>query len=118
MNTDKTYAEKIASEYAQKQTSKTVALKKLDAKVKRPAEILAYTIGIVATLLFGAGMAVLLKAIGNGALWQNVLSYVAGAIGIVGVAINYPIYKKVSEKRKRKYAADVIRLAKEISDEE
>ena len=32
MNTDKIYAESIANEYAPKDTSKVVALKKLDAK--------------------------------------------------------------------------------------
>ena len=30
MNTDKTYAEKVAADYATKETSKVVALKKLD----------------------------------------------------------------------------------------
>ena len=39
MNTDKIYAEQIANEYAPKKTSKVVALKKLDQKAKRPAEI-------------------------------------------------------------------------------
>lgn len=35
MNTDKIIAEKIASEYAPKSTSKLVALKKLDRKVPK-----------------------------------------------------------------------------------
>ena len=34
MNTDKVIAQKIASEYAPKTTSKVVALKKLDRKAK------------------------------------------------------------------------------------
>ena len=37
MNTDKIYAEQIANEYAPKDTSKVVALRKLDAKAKLPA---------------------------------------------------------------------------------
>ena len=40
MNTDKIYAEKIASEYAPKQTSKIVALKKLDAKAAQWSALL------------------------------------------------------------------------------
>ena len=35
MNTDKTFAEAIANEYAPKDTSKVVALRKLDRKAKR-----------------------------------------------------------------------------------
>ncbi|WP_278336705.1 hypothetical protein [Dorea formicigenerans] len=34
MNTDKIYAEQLANEYAPKDTSKVVALRKLDAKAK------------------------------------------------------------------------------------
>ena len=53
MNTDKIYAEAIANEYAHKNTTKVVQLKKLDAKAKRPANIFAYTFGIVSSLVLG-----------------------------------------------------------------
>ena len=56
MNTDKIYAEQIANQYAPKKASKVVALKKLDRAAKRPAEIFAYTFGIISTLVFGTGM--------------------------------------------------------------
>lgn len=39
MNTDKIYAERLASEYTPKETPKVVALRKLDAKAKLPANI-------------------------------------------------------------------------------
>ena len=66
MNTDKIYAEALANEYAPKDTSKVVALKKLDQRVKLPAEILAYTLGIAAALLMGAGMCISMGVIGAG----------------------------------------------------
>ena len=44
MNTDKIYAETLASEYAPKDTSKVTALKKLDRKAKLPAEVFTYTL--------------------------------------------------------------------------
>ena len=56
MNTDKAYAEKIASEYAPKETRKVVALRKLDSRAKRPADIFAYALGTVMALLLGVGM--------------------------------------------------------------
>lgn len=56
MNTDKIYAEAIANEYAPKDTSKVLALKKLDRKAKNKANIFAYTFGIVMTLVLGTGM--------------------------------------------------------------
>ena len=42
---------------------------------------------------------------------------VLGLVGIAGASVNYPLYKKILEKGKQKYAADVIALAKEISED-
>lgn len=55
MNTDRIYAEQIANEYAPKDTSKVIALRKLDAKAKLPATIQVYSMGIFFTLLLGLG---------------------------------------------------------------
>ena len=51
MNTDKIYAESIAKEYAPKDNSKVIALKKLDRKAKMPATIFTYTFGIITSCL-------------------------------------------------------------------
>ncbi|MCR5706146.1 MAG: hypothetical protein K6G48_05070 [Acholeplasmatales bacterium] len=117
MNTDKTYAEKIASEYATKETRKVVALKKLDAKAKRPANVFGYTFGIVMALVLGTGMSLALKVIGDGSNLWFILGIVIGVVGIIGVSINYPIYRKILEKGKKKYGNDILELAKEITDE-
>lgn len=117
MNTDKTYAERIASEYAPKQTNKVVALRKLDRKAKLGANIFAYTFGIVMALLLGVGLCISLKVIGDGSLWQNILGHTAGVVGIIGVSINYFIYKKILAKGKNKYGNDIIELAKQIAEE-
>ena len=115
MNTDKIYAEQIANEYAPKQTSKVKALKRLDSKVKLPATIFTYTFGIVSALVLGVGMCLAMKVLGSSTLTM-VLGIVIGLIGILGVSINYPIYKKWLTARKNKYASDIISLAKEITD--
>ena len=117
MNTDKAYAEKVALEYAAKETSKVVALKKLDRKAKMGALVFGYSFGIVMTLLLGVGMCFSLQVIGSGDLWQNILGYVVGILGIVGVSVNYFIYQKILAKGKQKYGSDIIALANEIAKE-
>ena len=117
MNTDKIYAEAIANEYAVKDTRKVVQLKKLDAKAKRPALIFAYTFGIIAALVLGVGMCLSMKIIGDGSTIMTVIGIIVGLLGIAGVSVNYPIYKKILEKGKKKYSADILYLAKEISEE-
>lgn len=114
MNTDKIYAEQIANEYSKKQQSKVIALKKLDRKAKRPAEIFAYSHGIIMTLVFGLGMCLSMKVIGDAFM----LGIIIGIIGIIGICLNYPIYKKILSASKEKYAYDIIKLANEISQED
>lgn len=117
-NLDAVYAEKIAEEYSPKSTSKAVALKKLDRKAKRPSEIFAYTFGIIGALILGVGMCLAMGEIGAGTLMFTVLGILIGCIGIVCVAVNYPIYKKLLKNGKDKYAFEIIELAKEITDSE
>lgn len=118
MNTDKIYAEQIANEYATKETSKVKALKKLDAKAKNPAYIFAFTFGIVSSLILGVGMCLCMGVIGANNLLTMVLGIIIGCVGILGVSINYPIYKKILTTSKNKYASDIIKLANEIASEE
>ena len=116
MNTDKIYAEQLANEYAPKDTSKVVALRKLDAKAKLPSTVFTYTFGVVASLILGVGMCLSMKVIGSGTTAMFVLGIILGVIGIAGVSVNYPIYKKLLAKGKQKYAFEIMELAKEISE--
>lgn len=117
MNTDKLFAEQLANEYAPKDTSKVVALRKLDARAKLPATVFTYTFGIVSALIMGVGMCLSMKVIGNGSAAMMAFGIAVGIIGMVGMGINYPIYKRMLNKGKRKYAFDILQLAKEITEE-
>jgi len=116
MNTDKIYAEQLANEYAPKDTSKVVALRKLDARAKRPANIFTYTLGVISALVFGTGMCLAMGQIGSGTTGSFVLGIIIGVLGMVGMGINYPIYKRILENGKKKYAFEIMELAKEISE--
>lgn len=112
MNTDKILAEAIAKDYIPKENSKIIALKKLDNKAKLPATIFTYTWGIVFALVFGTGMSLAMKVIGN----SMILGIIVGIIGLIGCGMNYPIYKRILEKGKKKYAFEIVQLAREIAD--
>ena len=88
MNTDKIIAESIAKDYAPKESSKIIALKKLDNKAKLPATIFTYSLGIV-----------------------------IGIVCLIGCGINYPVYRKMLEKGKAKYAYEIVELARQISEQ-
>ncbi len=115
MNTDKIYAESIAKEYAPKDSSKIVALRKLDKKAKMPATIFTYTFGIISSLVLGTGMSFAMQVLGSGIIGM-VIGIIVGIIGMIGCGVNYPIYKKMLENGKKKYAYEIVELAREISE--
>jgi hypothetical protein len=116
MNTDKIFAEAIANEYAPKDTSKVVALRKLDWKARSKATIFAYSFGIGMTLALGLGMCLSMQVIGGGGMLMTGTGILLGMVGIVGVGLNYPIYKKLLRTGKEKYAFEIMQLAREISE--
>ena len=115
MNTDKILAESIAKEYAPKDNSKIVALRKLDQKAKLPATIFTYTFGIISSLVLGTGMSFAMQVIGSG-ITSMVIGIIIGIIGMIGCGVNYPIYKRMLENGKKKYAYEIVELAREISE--
>ena len=116
MNTNKIYAESIAKEYAPKDDSKVVALRKLNRKAKMPATIFTYTFGIISALVLGVGMCFSMGVLAEGSLF--ILGVVLGILGLVGAGVNYPIYKKLLAKGMEKYSYEIVELARQISEEE
>lgn len=117
-NLDAVYAEKIAEEYSQKSESKVVALKKLDQKAKRPASVFAFTFGIIGALILGVGMCLAMGQIGDNSAGAMVAGIIIGCIGIAMVSVNYTLYKRILENGKKKYAFEIMELAKEITGQE
>lgn len=116
MNTDKILAEAIAKEYAPKDNSKITALKKLDRRATLPATVFTYSFGIAASLVAGVGMCLSMRVIGEGS-FSFALGIAVGVLGFVGCGANYPIYKKILEKDRKKYAFEIVELARQISEE-
>ena len=116
MNTNKILAESIAKEYLPKKDSKIVALKKLDARAKRPATVFAYTFGTISSLIAGTGMCFAMKVIGNG-FFDFILGIVLGVVGFALCGVNYLLYKAILKRGKKKYAFEIVELARDICKE-
>jgi len=69
------------------------------------------------SLLLGVGMCLSMKVIGNGSTLYTVLGVAVGVIGIVGVSVNYAMYRKLLDNSKKKYSADILALANQIAAE-
>jgi len=118
MNTDILYAKSIACDYAPKSSRKVIALKKLDRYAKKKAHIIAYTFGGFMMLISSIGMYLSMRAMFYGSRIDIATGIVIVMIGIIGMGMNLPIYKKLLERSKQKYAFDIIELAKQICEAE
>ena len=108
--------QKIRTQYTEKQHTELDELKELDAKVKRPANVFAYTYGSVSAVVMGAGMSLVMTDIGAAIGLASVM--VPGiAIGVVGMGMalsTYPIYKGMLNARRKKYAPEIMKLSDKI----
>ena len=110
-------AEKIRAQYTEQESTDLDALKALDAKVKRPANVFGYTYGSVGAVVMGAGMSLVMTDIGKMIGLTSTLTP-GIAVGIVGLGMScttYPIYKKILNSRKKKYAHQIMELSDRIT---
>ena len=108
--------EHIRRKYLPQEENKMETLRKLDARVQMAGTIPSLCIGVVGALVFGLGMCLAMQVIGTGTAMMA-LGIVIGIIGFAGCGINYPIYKKLLEKGKAKYAFEIVELARQISEQ-
>ena len=113
-------AQKIRTQYMEKTPSELDALRKLDAGVKRPANVFAYIFGSISAIIMGAGMSLVMTDIGAVVGIKNAL--VPGiAIGVAGLGMalfTYPMYKGILNSRKKKYADEIITLSEKIMNKQ
>ena len=107
---ERKFVNRLRDEYTEHGETKLDSLKRMDRRIKRPAEIFAYTFGIAGTLILGTGMCLAMKVIGNLAS----LGIAIGLVGIAMVVVNYFIYRHILTSRKKKYGARIIALSNEL----
>ena len=108
--------QKIRTQYIEKENTQLDALKKLDAKVKKPANVFAYVFGSLSAIIMGSGMSLVMTDIGEmiGIADAMTSGIIIGIVGMLMAIVNYPIYKKILTSRRRKYSKEIIALSDEI----
>ena len=102
--------EDIRKRYMDEEKTQTPVerLRALDNRVRNTATAVGVSVGVVGTLIFGGGLALVLETAYT--LWGIVLS----AVGAVPTALAYPLYKTTLAKQKRKYGAEIVKLTDEL----
>ncbi len=108
--------QKIRTQYTEKEQTCLDELKRMDAKVKRPANVFAYIFGSVSAIVMGSGMSLVMTNIGEmvGIGDPMIPGIAIGIVGMIMAIINYPIYKSILNSRRKKYAEKIIALSEKI----
>ncbi len=109
-------AQKIRTQYMEKQTTELDGLRRLDKKAKLPANIFAYIFGSIGALVMGGGMSLIMTDLSEtiGVADPMLPGIIIGLVGMLMAIINYPIYKGILASRKKKYADKIIALSEKI----
>jgi len=89
-------------------------LRRLDTAVTQKATTVSLVFGIIGTLIMGSGMSLAMTNLGTLlGLRQEMVMLLGVAIGVVGillVALAYPIYNRVLRKERKRIAPEILRL--------
>ena len=102
--------ESIRKKYLPHGEDKMQALRKLDLQARTAGMVESLSVGIIGSLVFGIGMCFGLDVFG-GADWLTLLF---GGLGSLIMAPAYPIYRRISAKKRERLAPEIIRLSDEI----
>ena len=107
--------ERIRRAYLPKEEDKVEQLRKLHAVPTQKAQAAALIVGVVGALILGTGMSLCLSelgtALGNLAM---VIGVLVGIVGMVLVALAYPMYNRTLKKERAKIAPEILRLSDEL----
>lgn len=108
--------QKIRTQYTEKEYTQLDELKKLDRKVKKPVTIFSYILGSIGAIVMGSGMSLVMTDLGSTLGMEKAMipGIVIGVIGMALAIVNYPLYKKLMNNRRKKYADEIIALSDEI----
>ena len=105
----------IRQKYVPQEESKMDRLRALDAQVTKKATMVSILMGVIGALLLGCGMSLIMSdfgaALGTAAFPVGI---VLGIIGLVPVALAYPLYQRTLKKEREKIAPQILQLTDEL----
>jgi len=107
--------EDIRKKYLPREENKMEQLRRLHGIPTQKAQAASLAVGIIGALIMGTGMSLAMTDIGIalGSL-AMVIGIATGIVGMVLVALAYPIYNRVLKKQREKIAPEILRLSDEL----
>jgi len=107
--------EAIRRKYLPKEEDKLAQLRKLHNSATKKAQAWAVTLGVIGALILGTGMSLCMTELsgflGGTAMFVGIP---VGIVGIVLVALAWPLYNRILQKERRKIAPEILRMTDEL----
>ena len=107
--------EAIRKKYLPKEEDKMEQLRRLHSIPSQKAQAASIAIGVLGTLVLGTGMSLCMTdlgaALGHLAM---VIGILVGILGLIMVALAYPLYNRVLRKERQRIAPEILRLSEEL----
>lgn len=109
--------ERIRSKYVAREESKLERLRRLDRSATAKARGWAITVGTVGALILGTGMSLMMTDFGVqlSLPYPQIIGIVVGVLGLIPVALAWPVYRRVLQRERKRIAPEVLRLADELT---
>lgn len=100
----------ILKKYKPVEEDKMEQLRRLDQGVTRKGSVISIIFGVLSSLILGFGMCCTM-------LWTQyfAIGIVVGIVGLIGVAVTYPIYGLVTKRERERIAPQIIALSNELT---
>ena len=107
--------EDIRKKYLPQEENKMELLRKLHGIPTQKAQAASLAAGIIGTLILGTGMSLAMTDIGSalGSL-AMIIGIAIGIVGMVLVALAYPLYNRVLKKQRERLAPKILQLTDEL----
>lgn len=107
--------EEIRKKYQPKEADKMEQLRKLHNAVEQKAQAASIAVGVVGALILGTGMSLFMTDLGAAlGVLAMVLGILIGIVGLILVALAYPIYNRVLKKERQRIAPLILQLTDEL----
>lgn len=112
---EQTEVERIRQKYLPKEEDKMEQLRRLDRSAYQKAQAWSIGLGTIGALILGTGMSLAMTDLG--AMMDGSAMLIGILIGLVGlllVALAYPVYNRVLRKERQRIAPEILRLTEEL----
>ena len=109
---------RIRQKYMVQEEDGMQRLRRLDAQATGKATMVSLVLGIIGALVMGIGMSLIMTELagilGMTYMGSIIVGVVCGVVGMILVALAYPVYKKVLKSERDKIAPEVLRLSEKL----